>query len=235
MFLFLLLSLFGLSESTSNGGGVIEGSVRFPNGIPITNTTIRLELNHGEMITYSKTDGNFVFYQVPPGVHLVDAYSHQFHFPQMKVQLLDDTMTTTTTTTNNIPMEQQQQQSPKCIEYAYPGAPKVVTKYPLEFHAQGQYVYFTPKPRFSVMSIVQNPMILMMLVMVGMMFAMPKMMENLEPEERERMQRQMAAQQDPTKMLSSLWEDLSGTAATPTTTKTPTISSSKTSKKMKKG
>lgn len=53
----------------------------------------------------------------------------------------------------------------------------------------------------------------MMLVSIGMMFLMPKMMENLEPEERERMQKQMAAQQDPSKMLSNLWQDIAGAGA----------------------
>jgi len=39
---------------------------------------------------------------------------------------------------------------------------------------------------------------------------MPKMMENLEPEEKARMKKQMAMQSNPTEMLSSMWSDLSG-------------------------
>ena len=55
------------------------------------------------------------------------------------------------------------------------------------------------------MMLLKNPMFLMMIVGVGMMTLMPMMMENLEPEERERMQKQMEMQKDPTKMLSSLF------------------------------
>jgi hypothetical protein len=46
-------------------------------------------------------------------------------------------------------------------------------------------------------------MLLMMIVMGGMMFLMPKMMENLDPEQKEQMQRQMEMQQDPTKVSLS--------------------------------
>ena len=52
-------------------------------------------------------------------------------------------------------------------------------------------------------------MLLMMLVMGGMMVLMPKMMEGLDPEQKEQMQKQMELQQDPTKVrekvLSSLF------------------------------
>jgi hypothetical protein len=48
-------------------------------------------------------------------------------------------------------------------------------------------------------------MLLMMVFSVGMMFLMPKMMENLDPEEREQMRKQMEMQKDPTKMLSSMF------------------------------
>lgn len=41
--------------------------------------------------------------------------------------------------------------------------------------------------------------------MVGMIYMMPKMMEGLDPEEREQMKKQMEMQQDPSKMLGSLF------------------------------
>ena len=103
--------------------------------------------------------------------------------------------------------------SPKCIEYPFPGATKIVIHHPIHLKAHAKYEYFQPKQGFSPAALLKNPMMLMMLVSIGMMFLMPKMMENLEPEERERMQKQMAAQQDPSKMLSNLWQDLSGAAA----------------------
>lgn len=59
----------------------------------------------------------------------------------------------------------------------------------------------------------------MMAFSVGMMFLMPKMMEGLDPEEKERMKQQMEMQKDPTKMLSQLWGDISGENAAVEATK----------------
>jgi len=68
---------------------------------------------------------------------------------------------------------------------------------------------------------------------------MPKMMENLEPEEKARMKRQMAMQSDPSKMLGQLWGDLtsggggddSAGAAAPST---PSPSKSRQQQKIKR-
>lgn len=59
----------------------------------------------------------------------------------------------------------------------------------------------------------------MMAFSVGMMVVMPKMMEGLDPEEKARMQQQMEMQKDPTKMLASLWGDMSGDQKEPPTGK----------------
>ena len=124
-----------------------------------------------------------VFHRVPPGVHLLDIQSREHHFSQVKIQLLPDSM-----------------DSPKCIEYVYPGAPKQAIPHPLELTAHASYEYYEPRQGFSIMSIFKNPMLLMMIVSVGGMVMMPKMMEGLDPEQKEQMQRQMAMQQDPSKV-----------------------------------
>ena len=69
------------------------------------------------------------------------------------------------------------------------------------------------------MSIIKNPMIMMMLVSVGLMFLMPKMMEGLEPEEREQMKRQMEMQQNPGQMIGELFGGITGATEQPSSTK----------------
>ena len=146
-----------------------------------------ISLNAGEQMTYSHLDGSFAFYNVPPGVHLVDVHSHTYMFSQIKIQLLEDSM-----------------DAPKCIEYAYPGASKAIP-HPLVLTAHAKYQYFEACPGFSIFLLLKNPMLLMMLFSAGLMYVMPKMMENLEPEEQERMRKQMKLQKDPTKMMASLF------------------------------
>jgi hypothetical protein len=160
----------------------IRGRLRLPDPSATLNST-RLTLNDGSLTTYTLPDGSFVFHRVPPGVHLLDVQSREHHFSQVKIQLLEEAM-----------------DSPKCVEYVYPGAQKQAVPHPLELTAHASYQYYEPREGFSILGIFKNPMLLMMIVMGGMMFVMPKMMENLDPEQKEQMQRQLEMQQDPTKV-----------------------------------
>jgi hypothetical protein len=164
----------------------ITGKLKRIDENPVNST--KIVLNGGEFTSYSKPDGSFAFYHVPPGVHVLDVISHSLHFGQIKIQLLEDAM-----------------YAPNCIEYAYPGAPKQVVPHPLVLKAHAAHEYFETRPGFSIFNILQNPMILLMLFSFGLMFLMPKMMEGLEPEDRERMRKQMEMQKDPSKMFASMF------------------------------
>ena len=162
----------------------IQGRLRLPDPSSSLNST-RITLNDGRTHnTYTQADGTFIFHRVPPGV--LDVQSREHHFSQVKIQLLEESM-----------------DSPKCIEYVYPGAPKQAIPHPLELTAHASYEYYEPRQGFSIFSILKNPMLLMMIVSVGMMVLMPKMMEGLDPEQKEQMQKQMAMQQDPSKVRSN--------------------------------
>ncbi|KAL7537515.1 hypothetical protein ACHAXR_009802 [Thalassiosira sp. AJA248-18] len=176
----------------------IHGRLRLPDPNTSLNST-RITLNDGSKhSTYTQHDGSFVFYRVPPGVHLLDVQSREHHFSQVKIQLLEEAMDV-----------------PKCIEYVYPGAPKQAIPHPLELTAHASYEYYEPRQGFSIFSILKNPMLLMMIVSVGGMVMMPKMMEGLDPEQKEQMQKQMAMQQDPSKMLTQMFHDMTGTGEEP--------------------
>lgn len=187
-FLISLLCLLG-SAIADSPVTTIEGRLQFPDKTAF-NTTTLISLNHGELSTYSRSDGTFALYNVPPGVHVLDVQSVTHHFSQIKIQLLEETMNT---------------EPPKCLEYYYPGATKQPAAYPLVLNAIATYDYFEKRQGFSIFSILKNPMVLMMGFSAILMFAMPKMMEGLEPEEKERMQKQMAMQNDPSKMLGQLF------------------------------
>ncbi|KAL7576986.1 hypothetical protein ACA910_006740 [Epithemia clementina (nom. ined.)] len=175
----------------------IRGRLQYPDKSPF-NITTKVTLNHGERTTYCKLhDGcSFEFFDVPPGVHQLDVISTTHHFPQVKIQVPPD---------NSGEL--------KFVEYAYAGANKNALKPPLELTAYATFDYFEQRRRFSVWFILKNPMVLMMAFSVGLMFFMPKMMEGLDPEEKAQMKKQMEMQQDPSKMLSSLWEGFSGQEA----------------------
>ena len=186
----LLLLLYSVSAQVPTT--TLEGQLQYANKTPF-NVTTRITLNNAEYTTYSRADGSFVIYNVPPGIHQLDIHSNIYHFGQIKIQLLEESMDT-----------------PKCLEYAYPGASKQPAKYPLVLYPHATYQYFEPRRGFSLFGLFKNPMVLMMLFSVGLMVMMPKMMEGLDPKEKARMKQQMEAQKDPTKMLSQMWGEITG-------------------------
>jgi len=108
----------------------------FLSSTTLLNST-RITLNDGSTHnTYTQSDGSFIFYKVPPGVHLLDVQSRTHHFSQIKIQLLEETM-----------------DSPKCIEYIYPGSPKQAIPHPLELVAHASYEYYEPRQVSEVMDI----------------------------------------------------------------------------------
>jgi hypothetical protein len=185
-----------LVESTPLGGPVtteIRGRLLLPGDNSPINTTTRITINDGEYITHTKPDGSFIFHNVGPGTHLLQAQSLTYLFSQVKIQLLESAMS-----------------SPKCIEYVYPGATKQAIPHPLILTAHAKYDYFEKRQGFSLLAMLKNPMVLMMLFSVVLMFMMPKMLENLDPEQQEQFKQRMQSNQgDPTKLLSQLWGDLS--------------------------
>eukprot|EP00934_Nitzschia_sp_Nitz4_P005758 Nitzschia sp. Nitz4//scaffold20_size174350//93122//93873//NITZ4_002106-RA/size174350-snap-gene-0.218-mRNA-1//1//CDS//3329541821//5748//frame0 len=165
----------------------LEGKLLYADKSPFNETT-RITLNNAEYTTYSREDGSFSIFDVPPGIHQLDVHSVSYHFGQIKIQLLPDSMDT-----------------PKCLEYPYPGAAKMATKYPLELSPQATLEYFEKPKGFNIFGLLKNPMIIMVLFSGVMMYLMPKMMDDLTPEEQEKMRQHMKNQQDPTQMLSSMF------------------------------
>lgn len=179
-----------------------------------------MTLNDGSThSTYTQPDGTFVFHRVPPGVHLLDVQSRVHHFSQVKIQLLEESMdspkcieyvceylvlppfmTSLQLFRVSFHLMCVAWRAPRNQTKKDPGASKQAIPHPLELTAHASYEYFEARQGFSIFSILKNPMMLMMIVSVGGMVLMPKMMEGLDPEQKEQMQRQMAMQQDPSKV-----------------------------------
>jgi ER membrane protein complex subunit 7 len=203
----------------------IEGRLQYPSTIPY-NVTTRITVNHGAYSTYSRPNGNFTIHDLVPGVYLIEVHSPTHHFSQVKCQFKPDAV-----------IEQKPVFS--CLEYHYHGALKQPMAVPLVLTALGKYDYFEGKRGFSIFSLFKNPMVLMMVVTLGFMYFLPKMMENMDPEERALMQKQMARQQNPQQMLGELFGGFSGTNPTddprpPAVAAPAEIKSSKPQKKNKK-
>jgi hypothetical protein len=188
----------------------IEGHLQYPNRAPY-NFSAEVVVNHGEYITYSRpSDGNFTIHDITPGVYIIDIISPIHHFSQVKCLYKPSSTTfntSTSSTTEDATTATTKKPAFSCIEYHYPGATKrtIDPSNLLVLTVLASYEYFETKQGFSLLSILKNPMVLMMLFTGGIMYMLPKMMEGMDPEERAMMQKQMQMQQNPTQMMSNLF------------------------------
>ena len=92
-----------------------------------------------------------------PGVYTLQVISIQYNFPTYKLDVKPSGRI-------------------RAILFPYLGAERVACSYPLRIEPNAQRGYFEPRPQVGLGYILKNPMVLMMLFSVGMMYIMPKMM-----------------------------------------------------------
>ncbi|CAE6164703.1 unnamed protein product [Arabidopsis arenosa] len=183
--IFLFASTLPISSgSESEDSYTITGRVRIPASTVIGHaakfSNIKVILNGGQHVTFLRPDGYFTFHKVPAGTHLIEVYAMGYFFSPVRVDVsarhrgkVQATLTETRRSLTELVLE------------------------PLRAEQ-----YYEMREPFSVMSIVKSPMGLMVGFMVVVVFLMPKLMENIDPEEMKSAQEQMRSQGVPS--LTSL-------------------------------
>ncbi|KFK29825.1 hypothetical protein AALP_AA7G183700 [Arabis alpina] len=170
--LFFFASILPIS-SGSDDSYTITGRVRIPASTAIGHaakfSNIKVVLNGGQSTTFLRPDGYFTFHKVPAGTHLIEVYALGYFFSPVRVDVsarhrgkVQATLTETRRSLTELVLE------------------------PLRAEQ-----YYEMREPFNVMSIVKSPMGLMMGFMLIVMFVMPKMMENMDPEEMNRAREDM--------------------------------------------
>ncbi|CAL0327193.1 unnamed protein product [Lupinus luteus] len=191
LFLFLFsISSFSFAHSASPGsseGYTIYGRVKIPTGsganefiLPGKVSNVKVTLNGGQRVTFLRPDGYFSFHNVPAGTHLIEVAALGYLFSPVRVDV--------------------SARNPGKIQAALTETRRGLSEFVLE-PLKGEQYYEIREP-FSIMSIVKSPMGLMMGFMLIVVFLMPKLMENIDPEEMKRAQEEMRNQGVPS--LASL-------------------------------
>uniref|UniRef100_A0A7N0TCR3 ER membrane protein complex subunit 7 beta-sandwich domain-containing protein n=1 Tax=Kalanchoe fedtschenkoi TaxID=63787 RepID=A0A7N0TCR3_KALFE len=170
---FVLASFLAIASGTENGY-TINGRVKIPLpsigtkgfGLPGQISNAKVILNGGQSVSFLRPDGYFSFHNVPAGTHLIEVAAMGYFFSPVRVDV--------------------SARNPGKIQAALTENRRGLTELVLEPLREEQY-YETREP-FNVMSIVKSPMGLMMGFMVIVVFLMPKLMENMDPEELKRAQ-----------------------------------------------
>ena len=171
-FVILLLLQPTLTTGDDTTWQTVRGKVKIPQ--TPRPPAMQVLLNDGsasDLTTMTRVDGSFSLDNVPPGIYTLQIMSTKFHFGKYKVEV----------TPNRI----------RAVLYPYVGSDRVPAKHPLRIEPQGMRGYFEARPVVGIGYFLKNPMMLMMLFSVGMMYLMPKMMPT-DPEELKKIQEEQA-------------------------------------------
>ncbi|KAL6345857.1 hypothetical protein AAG906_017616 [Vitis piasezkii] len=189
LFLQLCFSFLSTTLAISSGssdGYTINGRVKIEStgvkgfGLPGKTSNVKVILNGGQWVAFLRPDGYFSFHNVSAGTHMIEVAAIGYFFSPVRVDV--------------------SARNPGKIQAALTENRKGLTELVLEPLREEQY-YEIREP-FSIMSVVKSPMGLMMGFMLIVMFLMPKLVENMDPEEMRRAQEEMRNQGVPS--LSSL-------------------------------
>ncbi|GLT77139.1 hypothetical protein SLA2020_487510 [Shorea laevis] len=190
LFVELCVSLFSTAVSISpayGDGYIINGRVKIPQGLGVQGfaspgkiSNVKVLLNGGQNITFLRPDGYFSFHNVPAGTHLIEVAAVGHFFSPVRVDV--------------------SARNPGKVQAALTENRKGLSELVLEPLHEEQY-YEIREP-FSIMSVVKSPMGLMVGFMLVFIFLMPKLVENMDPEEMRRAQEEMRNQGVPS--LASL-------------------------------
>ncbi|XP_009622653.1 ER membrane protein complex subunit 7 homolog isoform X1 [Nicotiana tomentosiformis] len=183
-----LLQLFFLCSliSGNTDGYTVTARVKIPgfslkgSGLSAKASNVKVILNGGQRVTFLRPDGYFSFHNVSAGTHLIEVSAIGYYFSPVRVDV--------------------SARNPGKVQAALTENRRNLIELVLEPLSEEQY--YEIKEPFSIMSLVKSPVGLMIGFMLFVMFLMPKLAENMDPEEIRRTQEEMRNQGVPT--LSSL-------------------------------
>ncbi|EFJ08694.1 hypothetical protein SELMODRAFT_131306, partial [Selaginella moellendorffii] len=138
--------------------------------------SVKLLLNGGEKITFPLKNGYFAFQGIPAGTHLIEVSAPGFFFSPLRVdvsarlhgQVRASLVETGRVLSGNLVLEPMRQEQ-----------------------------YFEKREPFSVLGLLKSPMGLMVAFMLIAVVVLPKLMDNIDPEEMKKIQEEMRNRPSP--------------------------------------
>ncbi|KAG0046077.1 hypothetical protein BGZ83_008726 [Gryganskiella cystojenkinii] len=140
----------------------------------------RIVLSGGQYSTMITKDGRFIFPDVPEGTYALEVQSPQYIYPSMKLVVADKQAKAYLVTLGS-----DWSNNDNALQF------------PITFVPRAPSSYFVPREGFQIKHLFANPMMLMMGFSVIMLFLMPKLMANMDPEAMQEMQGMQEATQMP--------------------------------------
>ncbi|KAI0004279.1 hypothetical protein BJV74DRAFT_881429 [Russula compacta] len=135
-----------------------------------------LQLGHAKVVLDNSVasgsisrDGRFVVADVPAGTYVVSVVSRHYAFDKLRVDVSAEP-------------ESLPEVRPYMIGTPLNPPSPIELPYPIKFVPRQRKSYFVPPQSFSIVQMLQNPMMLIMVFGGVMMLAMPYITKNLDPE-----------------------------------------------------
>ncbi|GJJ72133.1 ER membrane protein complex subunit 7 [Entomortierella parvispora] len=177
--LIALVSLAAPSVSAIPVAGFVVGHGESAHPRDISPRT-RVVLSGGQYSTMITKDGRFIFPDVAEGTYALEVQSPQYIYPNMRLVVSD----------------QQAKAYIVSIGADWSNNDNAIT-FPITLVPRAPAMYFIPREGFQIKHLFANPMMLMMGFSVIMLFVMPKLMANMDPEAMQEMQGMQEAAQMP--------------------------------------
>ncbi|KAI9226304.1 MAG: hypothetical protein DHS80DRAFT_32885 [Piptocephalis tieghemiana] len=186
--LLLALTFLGLvlcSEATVSVPGQLVHPEKTTNYVPDLHAKVTLD--HGLYSSLVLEDGSFNILNVPEGSYILNVQSRLYDYPTLKIQV---------------------DKGGKVQAYSFlPGSswdtsnPSV--ELPLRLLPKSKRSYFMAREGFNLMGLLMSPYVLMMGFTGLMVYGVPKLMENMDPEALKEMQKSQKDAQKFTSFLQS--------------------------------
>ncbi|KZP12033.1 hypothetical protein FIBSPDRAFT_799456 [Athelia psychrophila] len=153
----------------------IRGSILWNDVCPSFSnlSSVRVVLNDGKLSSGVTREGGFLIPDVPSGSYLLSALSHDYTFDSLRIDVPSDSESPSV--------------HPHILGTPFSPASSIALAYPVVLTPRGKNAYYVAREGFNVMAMLSNPMMLIMGFTAIMMFAMPYIMKNLDPQMLEEM------------------------------------------------
>jgi len=128
----------------------------------------KVVLDNGLLLGEVMKSGHFVIPDVQAGTYLLSVRSHDHTFDYLRVGIALN---------NTLP-----EIHPHVLGTPFNPVSSISLSYPITLSPRSKNAYFIPRESFNLVGMFQNPMMLIMVLTGVMMFAMPYIMKNMDPE-----------------------------------------------------
>ncbi|KAI9490584.1 hypothetical protein BDB00DRAFT_538448 [Zychaea mexicana] len=184
VFILIAACLVALAESATVTGSIGINAI-LPD-IKKLRPTTRVALNGGAYSALVTANGQFEIPDVDTGSYVLEVQAIDYVFPKLRLDVVKDQGITRAAYTGYGTSFESRGYS---------------VEQPLELRAKAPATYFVERKGFNVLAMFKNPMFLMIGFSALMMFVLPKIMANMDPEALKEMSQSQA---DAQKMVSDM-------------------------------